>query len=207
MADKCLITHSLLSSWLYSLRENSYEDATSENNSREDFLRVLRREPTATTDAMQKGIDFEDLVTRIAEGCTRDDDRTHNWVQAAHSVALEVHGGVLQHKASREISVQGHPLLLYGRLDALKAGTVYDIKFSGKYERGKFFDSTQHPTYLELVPAATRFSYLVSNGTEVWQETYLREETPDIKPIIADFLDWLDVQGLMSLYREKWATK
>ena len=98
-------------------------------------------------------------------------------------------------------------LVLYGRLDALKAGTVYDIKFSGKYERGKYTDSTQHPVYLELIPEADAYSYLVSNGSDLWTETYRREESRDIEPIIYDFLDWLYCMGLMDLYREKWLAK
>ena len=38
-----MITHSLLSSWLYSMKENPYEDAESTADPMADFLRVLRR--------------------------------------------------------------------------------------------------------------------------------------------------------------------
>ena len=58
--------------------------------------------------------------------------------------------------------------------------------------------------YLSLIPEARSFTYLISNGIDVWTEQYRREETLSIYPIIADFLDWLTVQGLMGLYREKW---
>ena len=50
MAERFLMTHSLLSSWLYCLKENPYEDATSESDPLGDFLKVLRREPTETTE-------------------------------------------------------------------------------------------------------------------------------------------------------------
>ena len=56
-----LMTHSLLSSWLYTMRENPYEDMTTERDPMEEFLMVLRREPTPTTEAMQKGILFEEI--------------------------------------------------------------------------------------------------------------------------------------------------
>ena len=95
-------------------------------------------------------------------------------------------------------------VVLYGRLDALKAGTIYDIKFSKGYERGKFYSSTQHPTYMLLIPEAQQFSYLVSNGMDVWTECYRRDETPDICPIISDFFDWLDAFGLMNVFKEHW---
>lgn len=199
--NRYLITHSLLSSWIYAIKENPFEDATSERDTYAEFVATLKREPTPTTEAMQKGIDFEDLVTNILKG---RGDPSHDWYEAASSVSRIVKGGVLQFKAKREIEVAGIPLLLHGRLDALKAGRIIDIKFSGSYDTGKYFDSTQHPTYLELVPEAKEFTYLVSNGSNVWTETYRREDSPSIIPTIEDFLKWLDLQGLMEIYAEKW---
>ena len=199
-----LMTHSLLSSWLYTMKENPYEDMTPERDPMAEFMQALRREPTQPTEAMQKGIMFEDMVTAITRGAGDPQDR---WYGAAERVARIVNGGLLQYRAKKEIEVGGMALVLYGRLDCLKAGTVYDIQFSGSYDRGKFQSSTQHPTYLEIVPEAQRFVYLVSNGSEVWTETYDREDTPDIRPIISDFLDWLRVVGLMQTYQEKWEAK
>lgn len=202
--DRYMITHSLLSAWLYAMRDNPYEDATTERDAYAEFLQVLRREPTPTTEAMQNGIDFENLVTDIVQNCG---DRSNKWFDAAYKVAQIVGGGVLQLRAKKEIQVDGMRILLYGRLDCLKAGDIIDIKFSPKYERGKYIDSTQHPTYLEIVPEANRFTYLVSNGTDVWQEPYRRDETGDIRPIISDFLSWLRAAGLMDLYKEKWLAR
>lgn len=199
-----LMTHSLLSSWLYAMRENPYEDATSERDAFEEFKQVLRREPTETTDAMIKGINFENLVTDIIGGCA---DTTDKWYESAEKVANIIKGGKLQFRASKEITVKGFTLVLYGRLDALKAGVIYDIKFSGSYDVGKYFSSTQHPTYFEIVPEADEFTYLVSNGSAVWPETYRRDEAQDIKQIISDFLDFLEAQGLMEIYKEKWVAK
>lgn len=196
-----LMTHSLLSSWLYTMKENPFEDATSDRDKMAEFVQVLNREPTETTEAMQKGIDFENLVTDAVHGKVNPKSK---WFDAANKVANVVRGGVLQYRASKEFQVRGITIVLYGRLDALKAGVIYDIKFSGSYDVGKYISSTQHPTYFALVPEAQEFTYLVSNGSAVWPETYRREETPSIFPIISDFFDWLDVQGLMSVYKEKW---
>lgn len=218
-----LMTHSLLSSWQYCLKENPFEDATSERDSFAEFLQVLRREPTPTNEAMQNGIDFEDLVTKILLGVdtvpceiidaelkgsviTEESIRSHPWFLAASKVAGIIRHGQLQVVAKKQIIVDNTPLLLYGRLDALKAGGVYDIKFSKSYDRGKYFDSTQHPMYMELVPAAKDFSYLVSNGEHVWTEKYRRDECKNIRHTISDFLGWLEVMGLMDLYRQHWST-
>lgn len=204
-----LVTHSLLSSWLYALKDNPYEsmaDETDESDATKrdsfaDFMLTLNRKPIESTEAMRRGIEFENLVTAITEG---RGDREHRWYDAAAKVAGIVKGGLLQYKARREITVKGMTLVLYGRLDTLKSGVIYDIKFSGSYDVGKYIDSTQHPTYFELVPEAPTFTYLVSNGSAVWTETYRRDETPGIIPVIEDFLDWLTLQGLMGTFKEKW---
>ena len=201
---RCLMTHSLLSSWLYTMKENPFEDMTTERDPMAEFMQTLRREPTPTTEAMQNGIDFEDLVTDIIHG--RADPKAP-WYTAVERVARRCAGGVLQYKARKPIEVGGVQLLLYGRLDCLKAGEIIDVKFSKSYDVGKYFSSTQHPTYFELIPEARRFTYLVSNGSAVWPETYRRDEAPSIFPVISDFLDWLRATDLIGLYLEKWATK
>lgn len=201
MADRYLLTHSLLSSWLYAMRDNPYEDATTERDSYAEFLQVLRREPTPTTDAMRKGFELEDLVTAIANG---GGDYFHKWYEAANKIAQIVRGGLFQYRAKKEIIVNDMRILLYGRLDVLKAGEVIDIKYTGSYERGKFTSSTQHPMYLELVPEAEQFTYWISNGSSVWHETYRRDETSDIRDIIKDFLGWLEGNNLMDEYKKYW---
>ena len=199
-----LITHSLLSSWLYMMKENPYEDATTERDPLQEFLRVLRREPTETTEAMQNGIDFENLVDDVARGVG---DRNNKWFDAALNVANRIRGGIPQVKISKQVEVNGYTLVLHGRLDWLKAGEIFDCKFTKNYDPGKYFDSTQHPMYFELVPEAQVFTYLASNGSGVWLETYRRDETQSIIPIISDFLDWLRVTGNMETYKEKWLAK
>ena len=224
-----LMTHSLLSSWLYTMKENPFEDATTYRDPMAEFLQVLRREPTPTTEAMmngnifedncspmsfedwngnvvtfQNGNIFEDLVTRGVNGCA---DPGEQWYGAAEKVARRVRGGVPQLRASRAIEVDGMTLVLYGRLDWLKAGEIVDIKFTKNYDPGKYFDSTQHPTYFEIVPEAQTFTYMVSNGSAVWPETYRREEASSIRPVISDFFSWLTAVGLMGTYKEKWVAK
>lgn len=197
-----LLTHSLLSSWLYAMKDNPYEDLTTERDSFAEFLKSLRKEPTETTEAMLNGIAFEDMVTDIIE--KGFDDPTEKWLEAAQKVADIVRGGKLQYKAKKPIEVSGEKFLLYGRLDILKAGDIMDIKFSKSYDRGKYLTSTQHPTYLELIPEAEKFTYVISNGTEVWTETYRRDETPSIYPIIEDFIAYLKSSGLWEVYTKHW---
>ena len=222
-----LMTHSLLASWLYIMKDNPYEDATSTRDSYQEFLQTLRREPIPPNEAMQKGIEFEDLCYAIANGTFRPVwepaldkkglpviepnsgepmgiTKYPRFYDAAKDVADIIRGGQIQYRAKKIVEVNGMQFVLYGRLDTLKAGTIYDIKFFGSYDKGKFVDSTQHPTYMQLIPEADRFTYIVSNGQYVWTETYFREETPDIFPVISDFVDWLNAVGLMETYKEYW---
>jgi hypothetical protein len=93
-----LMTHSLLASWLYTMKENPYEDMTTERDPMGEFMQTLRREPTLTTEAMQNGIKFEDMVTDIINGRAAPDDP---WYGAAEKVARRCAGGILQYKAKR----------------------------------------------------------------------------------------------------------
>lgn len=202
---RCMITHSLLSSWLYAIADDPYEDAETGRDRYAEFLDVLNRVRREPTQAMLDGINFESMVTDIAEDARTDPE--HRWFGAAEKIAGVVRGGQFQCKAKKTVIVAGQPFLLYGRLDVLKAGTIYDIKFSRSYDRGKYFSSTQHPMYMELIPEAQEFTYLISNGSEVWSETYSRGETRSIFPVIADFTGWLRAQGLFPVYAEKWAAR
>lgn len=188
------------------MKDNPYEDATTEKDSFAEFMITLRREPTPTNEAMQKGIDFENMVTAIVNGEQTQPD-LDRWYDAAYEVAEIVRGGCLQYKAKKEIEVSGITFLLYGRLDALKAGVIYDIKFSGSYDKGKFVTNTQHPIYLELIPQAQEFTYLVSNGSSVWKETYHRDDVSDIREVISDFISWLKTNDLLDTYKEHWEAK
>ena len=199
-----LMTHSLLSAWQYAMSEDPYADATTERDPMGDFMKVLRREPREATEAIQNGLDFEALCYRLARGINETTNKDDKWYDAASQIADVIRGGTIQYKAKTNFRVAGTNILLFGVLDVLKAGTIYDIKFSKGYDRGKYFDSTQHPAYFQLIPEAREFTYLVSNGSAVYTETYRREETRSIEPVISDFLGWLDGCGLMPLYREKW---
>ena len=78
-------------------------------------------------------------------------DPNNQWYAAAEKVARRCAGGILQYKAKKVVEVGGVSLLLYGRLDCLKAGEIIDVKFTKSYDAGKYFGSTQHPTYFELI--------------------------------------------------------
>lgn len=199
---KYLMTQSLLSSYLYQF--NCIDDYSEEAH--QSFLDTLNRIYNPTNEAVQRGIEFEKLVYKCTDMSNIDDVSTDE-VMSAIRIADYIDGGRFQYVASKTINISGLDLVLYGRLDALKAGVIYDIKYTSKYNVGKFINSPQHPMYLELIPEAKEFIYLVSNGKSVWTEKYTRDETPSIYPIIQSFLQYLENMDLMQIYINKWKSR
>lgn len=199
---KYLMTQSLLSSYLYQF--SCIDDYSEEAH--QSFLDTLNRIYNPPNEAMQRGIEFEKLVYKCTDMSNIDDISTDE-VMSAIRIADYIDGGRFQYVASKTINISGLDLVLYGRLDALKAGVIYDIKYTSKYNVGKFINSPQHPMYLELIPEAKEFIYLVSNGKSVWTEKYTRDETPSIYPIIQSFLQYLENMDLMQIYINKWKSR
>lgn len=194
--NKYLITQSLLSSWQYAL--------TLENGN-EDFLKTLKREPIQQTKAMLDGIKFENVLNAVLNGATID--ATHEWYKPIMELYGTLQGAQQQVKLSRDMEVGGVNIVLYGVLDFLKAGTVFDTKFSKTYRVGKYLTSPQHSAYLTLVPEAKAFTYLICDGEYIFSETYHPDETEPIERLISHFMEFLERQSLLPLYFEKWRSQ
>jgi hypothetical protein len=190
--SKTLVTQSLLASWNYIYKAYDQDEAY------DSFLRTIHREKLEQSEAMLNGIEFEALVY---SGKIPED---HKWYKGASKAASMIAGAQTQVKAYKTVEIGGRAFLLYGIMDALRAGSIKDIKFSKSYEVGKFRDSPQHPMYLELVPEALDFEYIVSDGQEVYTEKYLRPEVVPVEKIITGFLDYLEAADLSPVFFEKW---
>lgn len=217
-----LITQSLLAAWdyVFDCPEGLEDDA------REEFMQTLRREKVAQSESMQKGIAFENLCYAIANGSYKpkaevsgqsnpnngepmENQSLPPGYYGACKVAEFITGAPVQVRAQREISVCGMDFLVYGVIDALKAGTIYDVKYKVKSFgaldlAGNYLDSPQHPAYFYIVPEALEFRYLVSDGSDIYIESYRREDTPFIGDIIREFVQSIEGWGLLKLYKEKW---
>lgn len=193
---KVRITQSLLSAWEWSFK---IEDGW------DDFLAALNREKKQPTKAMLEGIRFESCVNNALDG--ERIDESHEWYGVVTELADYLHGAQKQVTLFEDCVVDGQPFLLHGVLDFLKAGVVYDTKFSGSYHLNKYLQSPQHSLYLRLVPEARRFEYLVSDGKYIYKEKYPREIVPPIEPTIKQFMEFLKQHNLWNTYIEKWSVK
>ena len=191
-----LITQSLLSSWLYVYKtDDGYEK----------FIDSLHRKKQNPTTAMLDGIHFESMVNSVCNGQTMD--KSHKWIKGIEQVVPIVKGDQQQVKVSKDVNINGVNFILYGILDFLKAGVIYDTKFSKTYSLNKYLDSPQHPMYFALVPEARRFEYIICNGIWVYRECYDKEDAIPIEEIIKNFMKFLDRYDLVKTYCENWRSK
>ena len=95
------------------------------NGTLEDFIKVLNKEEFEPTESILKGFKYEKYMQENFE---------------------ETLNGSYQVKVSKE---QGD-YLLYGIIDCLKGGIIYDYKYTKNYEVGKFFNNHQTLMYLEI---------------------------------------------------------
>ena len=174
------------------------------NGTLEDFIKVLNKEEFEPTESILKGFEYERYMQENYE---------------------ETLNGAYQVKVSKEYG----DYLLYGIIDCLKGGIIYDYKYTKNYEVGKFFNNHQTLMYLEMVPEAKKMVYLITNKFEkteypdlnfkdvsnieyevgdVFREEYTKDMFPEtIDSILHKFENWLKQYNLFELYTEKWKCK
>jgi hypothetical protein len=79
----------------------------------EDFIKVLNKEPFEPTDSILTGFAYEKYMQENYE---------------------ETKNGAYQVKVNKPFG----DYLLYGIVDCLKCGTIYDYKYTSNYDVGKF---------------------------------------------------------------------
>ena len=195
------ITHSLLGAWEYATGEYADE------NSLEEFRRTLRREPQKQNKAAVLGCEFEDNVTFYAKhGQFQQPTATYTRAEqlAIKTFGDKLRGAVPQIKTSKVIRLMEMDFKLVGVADFVKAGVIYDTKRVQHYEYGKYFKSTQHPMYFELFPEAWQFTYLIFNGQDALEETYLRRDAEPIELAIRRFIRDMRSIGELETYKKYW---
>lgn len=193
---KLRITQSLLTEWQYSFKTEDGWD---------NFLAALNRKKKPVSKAMLDGTRFENVLNNVLNGEEIPSD--HEWYKPISQLAKYLDGAQQQVVLFRDIEIDGQPILLHGILDFLKAGVIYDTKFSKNYYLNKYLKSVQHPMYLALVPEARRFEYLSCDGTWVYRECYPRDIVDPIEPTISHFLRFLKAHDLYKTYEEYWRVR
>ena len=193
--NKFRLTQSLISAFEWSFKtEDGYDD----------FIRALNRQPKQPTTQMLNGIKYENLLNSVLDG--QELPKDHEWYSPIMEMADELWGAQQQVVLFRDIKVDGVNFLIHGVLDYLKAGRIFDCKFSKHYSLNKYawWNTPQTSFYLYLVPEAFDMTYIISDGKYVYRERYPRDIVEDIEPRIRNFMRFLEKQNLIDIYVEKW---
>ncbi|MBQ7959769.1 MAG: hypothetical protein IJ285_00950 [Clostridia bacterium] len=196
MNTRFRITQTLLNSWLYVYKTDSGWT---------DFINTLNHKKNPPTKAILDGIKFENIINACLDGQELAMDL--EWFEPISRLLPVLNGAQKQVTVFKNITVDGVPFVLHGVLDFLKAGVIFDTKFSQTYKVGKYLDSPQHPMYFELVPEAYEFQYLVCDGKYVYKETYQPDEVEPIEAKIRQFMNFLDRENLVDVFCNLWKIK
>ena len=164
-------------------KKSEVEDA------KQEFLDRVNRVQKDPTDAMLRGIRFNELVDAVAGGAPLREEvvMVHDTKCPASIVRRFVDGF---EGAARQVYVEtllptihGN-VLVYGFIDEMLADTAYEIKTTGKYEFPKYLHNWQHPVYLECLKAqganVGRFIYRATDFKDIFEEEYrYRQEDTD----------------------------
>lgn len=194
-----LITASLYNAYRY-YAENSIEGtAEMEQKAYQDFLNTLNKVPVPMTEAIQKGIDFENEIFAMTDKGVLSED------PCVCEIAEIVKGGYWQQVVQKRIG----NYLLYGKADVIKANKIYDIKYTGHYDTGKFEGSIQHLLYMECTPIDD-FDYLVSDKKSVWIESYHKDKdnTQKLMGRINNMVNFINkTPAFRDAFETHWKTK
>ena len=168
----------------------------------ESFLKALYRQKKPMTEAMADGIEFEHCVNSVLDG--EHIPESHKWYKPVMALADYLAGSQKQVSIKRDIVVDDVCFELHGVLDFLRAGIIYDTKFSKHYYLNKYCSSPQHPMYFYLVPEAREFQYLSCDGRFIYKEIYRPEDTIPIEVTIRQFMKFLDRNNLIDIYTSIW---
>lgn len=225
---KYLITSSLLDSydWLKSCPKNFKEKAI------DDFFALLKREHRPTTEACQRGIDFERF---ICENCNSMNDEQFKVFATNRYKAMNVIGydlelasyvsskvaslcrnGKQQVAVKRDLKIGDDEYHLFGYADIVFPDKIIDIKTTGSYTEGyHYVKRSQHYLYSYCLGINT-FEYLVADfkGTKAPKELHRiefdmtqEENLWVLEKRICDVVSFIRSNGLFDDYCNEFTAK
>lgn len=176
-----------------SMRDKMYD------NSLEELIKTLRREPFKKTWFFKRGDYFEENTYK-------------NKYNPFYNIVKDCH---TQTYISKDIELKDEEfdIRIVGFMDFITKDkkTIYDTKRVQKWNDEKYDNSYQHLFYMWAIPESEEFYYLVGEGLgwnpdnyyQVRYEKPADEELEEISlDIIYQFINWLRDNDYMELYKE-----
>jgi hypothetical protein len=155
---------------------------------------------SVTSEAMRKGIDFEQAVCDYCDGkkITVGRGAKPALLQSIDEIAGYVNGALRQVHVSAHIATD---IVIHGYIDFLKGGTIYDVKTTHQYEFPKYLHKCQHLAYMAALRphGIATFKYLITDFSSVYVEEYRWSDSMlgDLKGRAMDFLSYLEIDPEM----------
>ncbi|SEP80940.1 hypothetical protein SAMN04487977_101491 [Treponema bryantii] len=225
---KYLITSSLLDSydWLISCPKDWKDRAVQE------FIAMIKREERPTSEACQRGIDFENLVCQNCNNLNDEQFKMYarQWYEARGvkgydvdiavyptlKIAQKCRNGQQQVPVMKDVQFGDKEFHLFGYADIMFPNKIIDIKTTGKYKGGyHYVKRSQHYMY-SLCTGINTFEYLVADYKEsriprdvheVEFEMRQEENLWVLEKRIKDVMNYLEKSGLYKDYVEIFTAK
>lgn len=136
----------------------------SEDMPLEDLLRRLRREEPPS-DKMRAGTAFHAVLENAAHGGELDAvEHDGFWFRFELDAEIAL-PDVKELLGRKEYLIDGYPVTLSGKVDAIHGLTVYDHKLTGRWDAESYADAFQWRAYLSMF-GGQHFTYNVFVGRE-----------------------------------------
>lgn len=132
----------------------------------QDFINKLERKASTPSPEIQRGIDFENYIYRVANS----ENMNLEEKELVKIVIENVKGAEFQKVFKKIKNIDGQSFCLYGKVDAYFPYCIKDIKTTNRYNKTKYENGIQHELYCYLAQVHN-FEYIVAifNHTEYIQ--------------------------------------
>lgn len=176
----------------------------------EDLTRQLSRcYSDEMPEPVKRGLDFEDAVYRRA----RMPEDSWKGSKEFGEIVSEARGGRFQVKTKRDITVDGIRYTCFGKLDIRHPKLIIDLKTTNKYkEPQKYLSTPQHLIYTwsERIPDFRYRVVVLDEKNRILEHYPVDFHSPgeaeveaELTRRIRSFREYLEIEGLLDLYNEK----
>lgn len=164
----------------------------------QELMDKLNKRPFKGTLAMEKGTAFNELVDRLSKGeiTLADSGLVEQGgftfsLATASDIAKRVLGTQIQKYLQAIIPVDNYDVKVFGFSDYLAPDRIWELKTGGYYP-GKFARRWQRPTYMACRPEVKKFTYLVTDFVNVYEETYEHPGREELIQTLREFVDFIE---------------
>jgi hypothetical protein len=108
-------------------------------------------------------------------------------------IANRVRGSQMQKYLQARLPFGAYDVKVYGFADYVAPDRIWELK-TGSYYPGKFARRWQRATYLACAQHAKKFTYLVTDFVNVYEETYEEPGRVELYEVIREFVDFIETR-------------